>query len=66
VFVAEALLKSEGFTDVRYLRVDNFAITERVAAGDADLALNFAVNIAARLDAGDPRPCVGRGAPGLH
>lgn len=64
VFVAEALLKSEGFTDVRYLGVDNFAITGRVVAGDADLALNFAVNIVARFDAGDPVLVLGGVHPG--
>jgi NitT/TauT family transport system substrate-binding protein len=54
VFVAEALLKSEGFTDVRYIRVEDETVTQRVAAGEADLGLNFAVNIVTRLDAGDP------------
>jgi NitT/TauT family transport system substrate-binding protein len=54
MFVAEALLKSEGFTDVRYIRVEDETMTQRVAAGDADLGLSFAVHIATRLDAGDP------------
>src|SRR5262245_13087372 len=54
MFVAKALLSSEGFTDVRYIRLEDGSPTERVAAGAADLALNFVVDIAARLDAGDP------------
>ena len=54
MFVAEALLKSEGFTDVRYIRIEDGTQTQRMAAGDADLGLNFAVDIATRLDAGDP------------
>src|SRR5215813_10572690 len=54
MFVAAGLLKSEGFTDVRYVRFELGRITDRVAAGDADLALDFAVTIAIHLDAGDP------------
>jgi NitT/TauT family transport system substrate-binding protein len=53
MFVAAALLKSEGFTDVRYIREDG-SPTQPVAAGKADLALNFPVDIATRLQAGDP------------
>ena len=53
LFVAPALLKSEGFTDVRYIRVEDGPSAPHVAAGDADLAMEFAVSIATRLDAGD-------------
>jgi len=54
MFVAKALLKSEGFTDVRYIRDEEGSPTQRIAAGDADLALNFVVDIATRLDAAEP------------
>src|SRR5262245_21516610 len=45
VFVAEALLRSEGFTDVHYLRVEDGTQTQLAAAGDVDLTLNFAVDV---------------------
>jgi NitT/TauT family transport system substrate-binding protein len=54
VFVAEALLKSEGFTDVRYLKRQGSSIDAAVASGDADMATHFACSLVARLDAGDP------------
>src|SRR6185503_11959633 len=54
VFVAEALLKCEGFTDVRYIRIENGTQTQHIAAGKADLGLDLAVDIVTRLEAGDP------------
>jgi NitT/TauT family transport system substrate-binding protein len=54
VLLAEALLKAEGFTDVRYVKVDDGAITHHLGASDADISMNFAPSIAYRLDAGDP------------
>lgn len=54
VFLAEALLKAEGFTEVRYRRVQGSAIYDAVAAGDVDIAMGFASSIVVRLDAGDP------------
>jgi NitT/TauT family transport system substrate-binding protein len=53
-FLAKALLKSEGFTDVRYLRAQGAGLYAAVAAGDADIAMGFVSAIATRLDAGDP------------
>jgi NitT/TauT family transport system substrate-binding protein len=54
VFVAEALLRSEGFAEVRYLKRQANAVNAAVAAGDADIALHFASSLVARLDAGYP------------
>ncbi len=54
VLVAEALLKAEGFTDVRYVRFDDGATTRHLGAGDADLGMTIAPSIAYHLDAGDP------------
>ena len=54
VFLAEALLKAEGFTDVRYVRVNDGSVTRRLGAGEADISLNFASTIVYHLDAGDP------------
>ena len=54
-FVAEDLLRSEGLTDVQYiLRQDLAAAEQALAAGEADLNVNYALRLVARLDAGDP------------
>jgi len=54
MFLAEALLRDEGFTDPQFVKVVGPGIYSAVAAGDADLAMGYAGSIAARLDAGDP------------
>src|SRR6476469_7218953 len=54
-FVAEDLLRTEGFTDVQYVSQPDLAGTEHaLAMGEADLNLNYALRLVARLDAGDP------------
>lgn len=54
-FVAEDLLRAEGFTDVQYVAEPDLARTEHVlATGGADINLNYALRLVARLDAGDP------------
>src|SRR5215813_13327075 len=54
VFVAEALLGSEGFSDVRYIKAEGLEIYARTAAGDADISLAYASAIVKSLDAGKP------------
>jgi NitT/TauT family transport system substrate-binding protein len=42
-YVADALLRAEGFTDVRYVAMEaGFGPSERVGRGELDFALNFA------------------------
>jgi NitT/TauT family transport system substrate-binding protein len=54
-FVAEDLLQSEGFADVQYVRRPDLTATEHaLAAGEADLNVNYALRLVVRLDAGDP------------
>lgn len=54
-FVAEDLLHAEGFDDVAYVDRPQLVATEQaLAAGEADLNVNYAVRVLARLDAGDP------------
>src|SRR5215471_1111686 len=54
-FVAEDLLRAEGFTEVQYVPLPDLAATERaLAGGEADISLNYALRIVTRLDAGDP------------
>jgi NitT/TauT family transport system substrate-binding protein len=54
-YVAEALLHSEGFTEVRYLPKEGPAgIETALASGEADLNGHFAAPLVLRLEAGDP------------
>lgn len=53
-YVAEALLRAEGFTDIAYPRDWKRSATQNAATGDADFALGFAGHIVTRIDAGDP------------
>jgi NitT/TauT family transport system substrate-binding protein len=54
-WVAEELLRAEGFTDVQYTPVQGTQGVERaLASGEADLAGHFAAPVILRLEAGDP------------
>ena len=55
-YVAEDLLKAEGFTDVQYLKKPGATrpIETALATGEADINLHFASPLVMRLDAGDP------------
>ena len=53
--MAEALLRSEGFTEVHYLKKEGPKdIETALASGEADLNGHFAAPIFLRLEAGDP------------
>ena len=55
-YVAEELLKAEGFTDVQYLKKPGatMAIDAALASGEADINMHFAAPLIIRVDAGDP------------
>ena len=53
-FVAEELLKAEGFADVRYTVADAVSSRRALAAGDVDFVARFVGNFIAQVDAGDP------------
>jgi NitT/TauT family transport system substrate-binding protein len=54
-YVAEALLHSEGFTEVHYLKTTGpDGIETALASGEADLNGHFAAPALRRLEAGDP------------
>jgi NitT/TauT family transport system substrate-binding protein len=54
-YVAEDLLHGEGFTEVTYVQMPpTGAISTRLAAGEADLGMNFVGPNIVRIDAGDP------------
>jgi NitT/TauT family transport system substrate-binding protein len=53
--MAEELLRSEGFTDVQYIKVPpGIGIGKALASGEADLSMWFAASVITRIDAGDP------------
>src|SRR5215469_1622649 len=52
-YVAEELLRAEGFTDVRYVRLaPGLNTPEGIASGEVDFGLNFASVLVAGLDRG--------------
>lgn len=54
-YVAEQLLRDEGFTEVQYLKKDGLREFEiALSSGEANISMCFAPNAAIRLDAGDP------------
>jgi NitT/TauT family transport system substrate-binding protein len=53
-YVAEPLLRSEGFTDVTYSRTDIGGITRALASGAADITLHFVGPLIIEVDAGVP------------
>jgi NitT/TauT family transport system substrate-binding protein len=54
-WIAEEMLRAEGFTDVQYLPGDGTLGVERMlASGEADIGGHFAAPVILRLEAGDP------------
>ena len=54
-YVVEDLLRSEGFTDVQYVKkAGTKGIEEALASGEADVNMHFAAPLVLRIDAGDP------------
>jgi NitT/TauT family transport system substrate-binding protein len=52
-YVADGLLRAEGFTDIRYVDFPTvFAPIEAVARGEIDFNLNYSINYVAAIDAG--------------
>jgi len=54
-YVAEELLRGEGFTDVNYLKKEGpHDIADAISSGEVDLNLHFSARLVVRLDRGDP------------
>lgn len=53
-YIAESMLKAEGFTEIRYARDSTRTVAENVASGDGDFGLDFAGFVMSRQDVGDP------------
>jgi len=62
-YVAEALLRAEGFTDVQYVpKSGALGITEALASGEANISNHFVAPSIIRVEMGDPIVFLG----GLH
>jgi NitT/TauT family transport system substrate-binding protein len=53
-YVCEALLRAEGFTDVRYVDTTVAALSEDLARGGSDFASNLSLDSISAIDAGVP------------
>jgi NitT/TauT family transport system substrate-binding protein len=53
-YVADELLRAEGFSDVSYVDAGASPVAVRLGAGDADLSMNFIGPNIIRIEAGDP------------
>jgi NitT/TauT family transport system substrate-binding protein len=54
-YVAEELLRDEGFTEVQYVKKEgNVGVEKALASGEADISTNYAASIIVRLDVRDP------------
>jgi NitT/TauT family transport system substrate-binding protein len=53
-YLAEELLRAEGFTDVRYVPISSAIQHESIVAGQVDFSLHFAAPLVIPIDAGAP------------
>jgi ABC-type nitrate/sulfonate/bicarbonate transport system substrate-binding protein len=51
-YAAEELLRSEGFTDIRYVETPAAAVPEAIGRGKLDFGLNYAPLLIPAIDAG--------------
>jgi NitT/TauT family transport system substrate-binding protein len=59
-WMAEELLRSEGFSDIQYVPIQGtLALQRSLASGEADIGAHFAAPVILRLEAGDPIVIVG-------
>lgn len=66
-YVAEELLRGEGFTDVQYVEKDGpAAIAGAVSSGEADVSMNFSGPLIVRVDRGEPITILAGIHPGCY
>jgi NitT/TauT family transport system substrate-binding protein len=53
-YLAEELLRAEGFSDISYVELPGGSVSTLLAAGQADISMNFVGPNIIRLEAGDP------------
>src|SRR5207302_3871319 len=52
-YVAEELLRQEGFTDIRYVDTPVPGLTAAVSRGSADFTTNYAADLLSKIDVGE-------------
>jgi NitT/TauT family transport system substrate-binding protein len=66
-YVAEELLRGEGFTDVDYLKKEGpYDIADALASGEVDINLHFSARLIVRLDRGEPITILAGVHPGCY
>ena len=66
-YVAEDLLRGEGFTDVRYIKKDSQrAVADALASGESNINIFFSGPLILRLDAGAPITILAGVHPGCY
>ena len=63
-YIVGELLKAEGFSDVKYVKMTTADISKALASGEVDVSLHFVGPLVLRLDAGDPITVLGGVHPG--
>lgn len=53
-YIADDLLRAEGFTEITYVDLPTGAVSVLLASGEADMSLNFVGPNIIRIEAGDP------------
>lgn len=63
-YIVGELLKSEGFSDTKYVKMTTAGISKALATGEIDISLHFVAPVVIGLDAGDPITVLGGVHPG--
>src|SRR6266545_1576916 len=63
-YIVGELLKAEGFSDIKYVKMTVAGISKALASGEVDVSLHFVGPLVLRLDAGDPITVLGGVHPG--
>jgi NitT/TauT family transport system substrate-binding protein len=58
-YIADELLRAEGFTDIRYVEASTSEISATLARGRADFSMNYAAQLIRNIDAGEPLTIIG-------
>ena len=67
VYVAEELLRAEGFTDLQWIKGDSIAqLYKALAAGEADIQMAYVAPWIIQIDAGEPVVLLGGGHVGCY
>ncbi len=53
-YVAEELLRAEGFTEVQYMQTDPVGSYKALASGEAHISMQLSMGLIMHIDAGDP------------